>query len=108
MDLRAIQASLAYAKALGNVGEGAGQGQSQSLGNAAGGPSFSTLLGNVLNSAAAAGDKEQTMAMQAVAGKATLPDVAAALNQAEITLNTVVAIRDRVITAYNTIINMPI
>lgn len=107
MDVRAIQASLAYAKALGSAG-GQGGSQGQGTGDVLGGQSFSALLGDALKTADVAGNKEQAMAMQAIAGKASLPDVAAAVNQAEITLNTVVAIRDRVVTAYNTIINMPI
>jgi flagellar hook-basal body complex protein FliE len=106
MDMRAIQASLAYAKALGNAAQGGSPGQGK--GDVLDGQSFSALLGDALTGAAAAGNKEQTMAMQAIAGKASLPDLAAAVNQAEVTLNTVVAIRDRVVTAYNTIINMPI
>ena len=109
MDMRAIQASIAYARALGNAGQGSGAGEN--AGNATGmgkDQSFSALLGDALNAATTATNKEQALATQAIAGKASLPDVAAAVNQAEITLNTVVAIRDHVVNAYQTIMNMPI
>ena len=45
---------------------------------------------------------------QIVAGKADLTDVVTAVSEAETALNTVVAIRDRVISAYQDIIKMPI
>jgi flagellar hook-basal body complex protein FliE len=50
---------------------------------------------------------EQT-SLNAVAGKASLADVAAAVTNAEVTLQTVVAVRDRVITAYQDIIKLTI
>ena len=75
---------------------------------AAQGSSFLDMIGESLQSAASAGYKSETMAMQAIAGKADLADVVTAVTQAETALNTVVAIRDRVITAYQDIIRMPI
>ncbi len=45
--------------------------------------------------------------VQAVAGGANLQEVVEAVNAAEITLQTVVAVRDRIITAYQEIIRMP-
>ena len=72
------------------------------------GSSFLDMVGESLQSAAALGNKSETMAMQALNGKADLADVVTAVTQAETALNTVVAIRDRVITAYQDIIRMPI
>jgi flagellar hook-basal body complex protein FliE len=46
--------------------------------------------------------------MQALAGQADLTDVVIAVTNAEVTLQTVVAIRDRVIQAYQEIIRMPL
>jgi flagellar hook-basal body complex protein FliE len=43
-----------------------------------------------------------------VQGKANLVDVVNSVNAAEITLDTVVAVRDRVVQAYQSIMNMPI
>ncbi|HEX2759612.1 MAG TPA: flagellar hook-basal body complex protein FliE [Rhizomicrobium sp.] len=43
-----------------------------------------------------------------VQGKANLVDVVNSVNAAEITLDTVVAVRDKVVQAYQSIMNMPI
>ena len=48
------------------------------------------------------------MAASQVAGKANIVDVVNAVNAAEITLDTVVAVRDKVVAAYQSIMNMPI
>jgi flagellar hook-basal body complex protein FliE len=50
----------------------------------------------------------ETMAARAVTGEAQLPDVVQAVNAADVTINTVVAIRDRLINAYTEIMRMPI
>ena len=47
-------------------------------------------------------------ATQQVQGKANLVDVVQSVNAAEITLDTVVAVRDKVVAAYQSIMNMPI
>jgi flagellar hook-basal body complex protein FliE len=44
----------------------------------------------------------------AVTGKAELTDVVQAITNADLTLQTVVAARDRILSAYQTIMNMPI
>lgn len=50
----------------------------------------------------------ETMSARAVTGNATLPDVVQAVNAADLTINTIVAIRDRMINAYTEIMRMPI
>ncbi|HYJ35098.1 MAG TPA: flagellar hook-basal body complex protein FliE, partial [Rhizomicrobium sp.] len=47
-------------------------------------------------------------ATQQIEGKANLVDVVQSVNAAEITLDTVVAVRDKVVQAYQSIMNMPI
>lgn len=47
-------------------------------------------------------------AAQAVTGEANIVDVVQAVNEAEMTLQTVVALRDRMVQAYNDIMSMPI
>ncbi len=73
-----------------------------------GGTSFMDMVGESLQSAAAKGYKSEAVAMQALSGKANLTDVVTAVTNAETALNTVVAIRDKVIGAYQDIIRMPI
>nr|NIS43713.1 flagellar hook-basal body complex protein FliE [Desulfuromonadales bacterium] len=46
--------------------------------------------------------------LKAVAGNASLDEVVMAVTQAEMALNTVVSIRDRVIQAYQEVLRMPI
>jgi flagellar hook-basal body complex protein FliE len=50
----------------------------------------------------------EQMSAKAVTGEATLPDVVQAVNAADMTINTIVAIRDRLINAYTEIMRMPI
>lgn len=50
----------------------------------------------------------ETISMEAIAGKAQLSDVVTAVTNAEVTLQTVVAVRDKVIQAYQEILRMPI
>ena len=73
-----------------------------------GNTSFMDMVGESLQSAAVKGYKSESMAMQAMQGKANLADVVTAVTEAETALNTVVAIRDKVINAYQDIIRMPI
>jgi flagellar hook-basal body complex protein FliE len=70
--------------------------------------SFGDLVGNALKSAAASGYKSEAVSTKALAGKADLTDVVTAVANAEMALNTVVVVRDRVISAYQDIIKMPI
>ena len=48
------------------------------------------------------------LSMQAVAGEAGLVDVVTAMSNAEMVVQTVVSVRDRMVQAYNDIIRMPI
>ena len=70
--------------------------------------SFGGLLEKVLSDALDAGRRSEAAASGAVAGQANLKDVVEAVNAAEITLQTVVAVRDRMINAYQEIIRMPL
>lgn len=70
--------------------------------------SFSGLVGESLRKAAASGYNSEAVATRALAGKADITDVVTAVSNAELSLNTVVAVRDRVISAYQDIIKMPI
>ena len=72
------------------------------------GKSFADMLGESLETAVEAGRQGEHLSAQAIAGKADLNDVVAAVTNAEITLQTVLAIRDRMIQAYQEIVQMPI
>jgi flagellar hook-basal body complex protein FliE len=72
------------------------------------GSSFMSYLGNALQSSEKLGYKSEHLATKALSGKADLTDVVTAVSDAETALDTVTAIRDRVISAYQDIIKMPI
>jgi flagellar hook-basal body complex protein FliE len=74
----------------------------------ANGPSFSELIGTGLKGAADAGYKSEAISTKALAGKADVTDVVTAVANAELALNTVVAVRDKMISAYQDIIRMPV
>jgi flagellar hook-basal body complex protein FliE len=69
---------------------------------------FATLLGQSLNNAIATGQAAESQALSAVNGGGDLTQVVTAVSRAELTLQTTVALRDRVLQAYQDIIKMPI
>lgn len=72
------------------------------------GSSFAAMLEDAGKAAIAAGETGEQMSLKAIAGKAELSEVVTAVTNAEVTLQTVVAIRDRVVQAYQDILRMPI
>ena len=72
------------------------------------GPSFGELLQSIKTDAIAAGKGEEKQTMLAAAGQANITDVVTAVSAAEVTLQAVTAVRDRVISAYQEIMRMPI
>ena len=72
------------------------------------GGDFASMLKAGAKTAIEASKKSEELSKQAIAGKADVRDVVAAVNNAELTLQTVVAVRDKVISAYSEILKMPI
>jgi len=72
------------------------------------GASFGSVLQNALNGAIDTGHAAETSSMQAISGEGNLTDVVTALSRAELALQTTTAIRDRVVSAYQDIMKMPI
>ena len=91
----------AYAQAA-KMGGGAGASE------AASGSSFGDMLSNVLGDALNNGRAAEAKTGALMQGKGDIVDVVTAVNAAEMSLETVVAIRDRVISAYQDIMRMPI
>jgi flagellar hook-basal body complex protein FliE len=99
-------AAAAY-QAIANIGGAASAAPSAATGaNAAGG--FGDFLSKAVQDGIGTMKQGETMAARQVAGQANIVDVVGAGNQAEITLDTVVAVRDKVVQAYQSIMNMPI
>jgi flagellar hook-basal body complex protein FliE len=70
--------------------------------------SFAALVSDSLKGAVASGREAETLSMKQIAGEADLKDVVVAVANAEQTLQTVVAVRDKVLSAYQEILKMPI
>ncbi|HEY3846872.1 MAG TPA: flagellar hook-basal body complex protein FliE [Acetobacteraceae bacterium] len=77
-------------------------------GDTSGAGSFGSVLQNALDGAIETGHTAETSAMQAISGEGNLTDVVTALSRAELALQTATAIRDRVVSAYQDIMKMPI
>jgi flagellar hook-basal body complex protein FliE len=77
-------------------------------GEAAGGSSFGAMLKDALSSVAEAGHKSDAQAQSMAAGKANMIDVVTAVSETEVAVETMVAVRNKVIEAYQSIMAMPI
>ena len=72
------------------------------------GVSFVDLLKAGTQSAIDAQHKSESTSAAALAGNASMTDVLQAVNDAELALNTVLAIRDRVVQSYQELMRTPI
>jgi len=72
------------------------------------GENFFDMVADAGRAAIKTGKTEEVTSMKGMAKEAELTDVVTAVSNAELTLQTVVTIRDRVIQAYQDIIRMPI
>ncbi len=102
MTIKIADAVAAYANA-GKAAAGAGVG-----GTAAGGTSFADMVRNAAEGAVDTLRESEAVSLQAATGKADLTQVVTAVSNAEVTLQTVAALRDRVVQAYQEILRMPI
>jgi flagellar hook-basal body complex protein FliE len=97
--LRAYQATL---RDLGAESPGQPAAQESS------GPSFAEMVGDGLKAAVDSGREAEELSLKGIAGQADMTEVITAVNNAEIMLQTVVAVRDRVLQAYQEVMRMPI
>jgi len=84
-------------------GGGAATTTSSSVGDAAGGESFSNALKSFAGDAVKSLEEGEKAAAAGATGKADIASVVTAINNAELMLQTVVTIRDKVIAAYQDI-----
>lgn len=71
-------------------------------------PGFGDALARALGSVVDSGHKADAQSMQAIAGGGNLTEVVTAVSRAELALQSAVAIRDRVVQAYQDVMRMPI
>jgi flagellar hook-basal body complex protein FliE len=69
---------------------------------------FSAFLQGAVDSVAQSGKKAEAQALSVATGKADIVDVVTAVAESEAAMETLVAVRDRVISAYEEIMRMPI
>lgn len=73
-----------------------------------GGESFTAALKDALGAVQEMGKKSDAQSKALAAGKANIVDVVTAVAETEVAIDAVVAVRDRVIQAYEEIMRMPI
>ena len=95
----------AYRQASNAVGSGK---PAASAAQESGEGSFASMVTDSLKTAVKDTREAETLSMKQIAGEADLKDVIAAVANAEQTLETVVAVRDKVLAAYQDILKMPI
>ncbi|MBI1778650.1 MAG: flagellar hook-basal body complex protein FliE [Proteobacteria bacterium] len=99
VDVKALSAAIPM-KATGGVGA--------ALGHTAGGKDFATFVREAAESAIGTGKQAEKISIAGIAGKADLLDVVQAVSNAETTLSTVVAVRDKLVAAYQELMRMPV
>jgi flagellar hook-basal body complex protein FliE len=109
MTISVSAGAAAYADAAKKLGLGGGASSTASGSSVSGGEGgFADLLKTSLQGAVDAERASEQATMQAATGKADINSVVAAVTNAEVTLQTVVAVRDKVVAAYEQILQMPI
>jgi len=99
-------AAAAY-QSIAQIGQSAGATAASVPADVTGG-NFSDFLSGALKDSLGTIRQGEQAAAQQVSGKANIVDVVNSVNAAELTLDTVVAVRDKVVAAYQSIMNMPI
>lgn len=98
----------AVAAAYGNAAELVSEPGKTPLGATGATPDFGKLLAEGMQGVMDAGATSDKLSMDLVNGKANVVDVVTAISQTELAMESMVAIRDKVISAYEEIMRMPI
>jgi flagellar hook-basal body complex protein FliE len=108
MAIPTAAAANAYA-ALARMGEQtANIGRTAAAATPASAPDFSAVLKDVINAVSEAAQKSDTQAQAVATGRANMVDVVTAVAETETAVQTLVSVRDKVISAYEDILKMPI
>lgn len=103
-----LSAASAYAN-IAKLATGAAKPPGGSMPGTETGPgSFGDVLKQAMQSVTEAGQKSDVQSAAAVQGKGNMVDVVTSVAETEVAINAVVAVRDRVIAAYEEIMRMPI
>jgi flagellar hook-basal body complex protein FliE len=77
-------------------------------GEASAGPSFSAMVKEAVGALSKTTHNADTQSQAAAVGKANMVDVVTAVAESEVAIDTLVSVRDKVISAYEEIMRMPI
>lgn len=108
MAINSVQANQAYMKALSSISDKQSQASSvlgmgdESTSN------FGAMLGETVNKIVESGQKADERIVSQAVGKVDVVDVVTAVAETEVAIQTLVSVRDRVISAYQDILRMPI
>ena len=97
----------AYSNASKLIGDSA-KSSPGAAGKGAQGTDFGKILSDQLQGVMDAGKKSDQMSLDMVNGKANVVDVVTAISQTQLAMESMVAVRDKVISAYEEIMRMPI
>ncbi len=103
MSMDAIRAAQAYAQAARTAVSGGADAAAETPK-----PDFGDLVKSAIADTASSLKAGETAAAQVAGGDASLVDVVTAISAAEVSLETALAVRNRVIEAYQEIMRMPI
>lgn len=111
MTIGAFDAANAYGRSIQNLAPSSGDNFAAAAAHgpeAAASASFGSMVENMVSGAAESLRAAEIASAQHVAGKGDLIDVVTAIGAAETALETVVAVRDRMVSAYQEIMRMQI
>ena len=106
MSIDSLSASRAYTQAAVKIAQdaaGAKDAKTETTGQ-----NFGAFVDNYVKDAVDIGKNGESQMISSLTNQAELVDVVTAITAAEVTLETVVAVRDKVIEAYESIMRMPI
>ena len=106
VDVTAARVAQLYAQTLN--GGGAATGPAPAVAPTTDKPDFSDVMQNAVGGAVETLAAGEAASAAAVTGEASLVDVVTAISAAEVTLQTVVTVRDKMVNAYQEILRMPI
>lgn len=105
MDVKIANAAAAYAARLNRAAEPPKADAADASGAAG---SFDKLVKSALETAVKSSKESEAVTMNSLVNPGDLGSVVTAVSSAEVTMQTVVAVRDRVVQAYQDILRMPI
>jgi flagellar hook-basal body complex protein FliE len=100
-------AANAYAS-LAKLTDPSGLTKAAGAGETAAGTSFGTLVKEAVSALSKTSHNSDMQTQAAAAGKANMIDVVTAVAESEVAIDTLVSVRDKVISAYEEIMKMPI